>query len=203
MEDVFDTTGRPPSGWMHAVFHGGPYGDDTGRCIPGPPAPEFLEVPLPEGGEHVYRLWKVGSWSDPDDPVAVYDPDVPPAPPGLLTDQERTWLRKAHTERGEDPVRLVAIDSRGIMVRRPTESAIGAMLAGLGRGGGERMVLQRLDDGLQGDRYVQVLLCDDGTYGLEHRAGTGSEHCRSRALSRDEVLGTLLGWAADAIRVER
>ncbi|GLW00937.1 hypothetical protein Slala05_45680 [Streptomyces lavendulae subsp. lavendulae] len=79
------------------------------------------------------------------DPVAVYDPDVPPAPPGLLTGQERTWLRKAHIERGEDPVRLVAIDSRG-------------------------------------DRYVQVLLCDDGTYGLEHRAGTGSEHCRSRSL---------------------
>ncbi|MEU9943942.1 hypothetical protein [Streptomyces lavendulae] len=91
---------------------------------------------------------------------------MPPAPPGLLTGQERTWLRKAHIERGEDPVRLVAIDSRG-------------------------------------DRYVQVLLCDDGTYGLEHRAGTGSEHCRSRALSRDEVLSTLLGWAADAIRVER
>ncbi|MFC9791348.1 hypothetical protein [Streptomyces sp. NPDC057695] len=85
MEDAFDTTGRPPKGWMHAVFHGGPYGEDVGRCIPGPPAPATLSVPLPEGGVHVYRLWTVGSWSYPDDPIAVYNPDGPPVPPTLLT----------------------------------------------------------------------------------------------------------------------
>ncbi|MFF5763026.1 hypothetical protein ACFY8F_10875 [Streptomyces tanashiensis] len=94
MEDVFDTTGRPPKGWMHAIFHGGPYGEDVGRCIPGPPAPEILAVPLAEGGVHTYRLWTVGSWSDPDDPIAVYNPDGPPVPPSLLTDQEKEWLRE-------------------------------------------------------------------------------------------------------------
>jgi hypothetical protein len=77
VEDVFDTTGRPPKGWMHAVFHGGPYGEDVGRCVPGPPAAATHSVPLPEGGVHVYRLWTVGSWSDPDDPVAVYNPTAP------------------------------------------------------------------------------------------------------------------------------
>ncbi|MFE3073572.1 hypothetical protein [Streptomyces sp. NPDC059247] len=195
MEDVFDIAGRPPSGWMHAIFHGGPYGDDVGRCIPGPPAPEVLKVPLPEGGEHVYRLWNVGSWLDPNDPIAVYNLDVPPAPPGLLTGQERIWLREAQIQRGEDPVRLVAMNSRGNMVKRPTESAIDTMLAGLRRGGNEHMVLQRLDDEIQGDWYIQVLLCDDSTYELEYRAGTESEHYQSRTASQDEVRGALLGWA--------
>lgn len=55
LEDVFDTTGRPPKGWLHAVFHGGPYGEDVGIRVPGPPAPATLSVPLSEGGVHVYR----------------------------------------------------------------------------------------------------------------------------------------------------
>ena len=77
MEDVFDVTGRPSKGWMHAVFHRGPYGEDVGRCVPGPPAPATLSVPLAEGGVHVYRLLTVGSWFAPDDPIAVYNPDGP------------------------------------------------------------------------------------------------------------------------------
>ncbi|OKJ69355.1 hypothetical protein [Streptomyces sp. CB02261] len=113
MEDVFDTTGTPPKGWMHAVFHGGPYGEDVGRRIPGPPAPVTLSVRLARGGVHVYRLWTVGSWSDPDDPIAVYNPDGPPVPPSVLTAQEKEWLQEGQRRQGLEPVRLVALAAGG------------------------------------------------------------------------------------------
>ncbi len=103
MEDVFDLTGRPPHGWMHAQFGGGPYGDDVGRCIPGPPAPETLAVPLPDGGEFIYRLWKVASWA-PDDPIAVYN-DTGPTPEPPLTEQEKAMLRRASDDRLRNSVR--------------------------------------------------------------------------------------------------
>lgn len=93
MEDVFDLSGRPPQGWMHAIFGGGPYGEDVGRCIPGPPAPETITVPQPDGGEHVYRLWAVASWSDPLDPIAVYN-ETGPVPPPPLSELEKSWLRR-------------------------------------------------------------------------------------------------------------
>ncbi|MGE9695368.1 hypothetical protein [Streptomyces sp. NRRL F-5630] len=93
MEDIFDVTGRPPQGWMHAVFEGGPYAEDVGRCIPGPPAPDVIAVPLPGGGEHVYRLWAVGSWSDPEDPIGVYN-DTGPTPPPPLSALEKSWLNQ-------------------------------------------------------------------------------------------------------------
>jgi hypothetical protein len=67
VEEVFDTTGRPPAGWMHALFDGGPFANDVGRCVPGPPPPDPLVV-----GETTYQLRTVGSWSDPSDPIAVY-----------------------------------------------------------------------------------------------------------------------------------
>lgn len=50
---------------MHAVFGGGPYGEDVGRCV--------------------------GSCPDPDDPVALYD-DTGPVPPPPLREQEKAWL---------------------------------------------------------------------------------------------------------------
>lgn len=78
---------------MHALFDAGPYGEDVGRCVPGPPAPETLTVPLPEGGEHVYRLCAVGSWSDPLDPIAVYN-DTGPLPQPPLSELEQSWLRR-------------------------------------------------------------------------------------------------------------
>ncbi|MET9951582.1 hypothetical protein ABZ135_08535 [Streptomyces sp. NPDC006339] len=201
MEDVFDTTGRPPSGWMHAVFDGGPYADDVGRCVPGPPAPAVLAVALPEGGEHVYRLAAVGSWSDPDHPVAVYGPDAPPAPPPLLTGREKTWIRRQLREgTGPDPVVLVAFDARGTMVKRPSGSAIVRMLSELGPRNAH-MVLQRLDDAAEdgegaGDAYLQAGLGHDHTYHLEYRAGgVTSRRCRTRALSQDQARDALLGWA--------
>ncbi|WP_405851827.1 hypothetical protein OG361_03725 [Streptomyces sp. NBC_00090] len=71
---------------------------------------ETLAVPLPEGGVHVYRLWTVGSWSDRDDPIAVYNPDGPPVPPPLLTDQEKTWLLEGRRRQGLETVGLVALE---------------------------------------------------------------------------------------------
>ncbi|TQF06236.1 hypothetical protein E6W39_33505 [Kitasatospora acidiphila] len=91
--DVFDLSGAPPQGWMHAVFNGGPYGEDIGRCVPGPPAPVSLTVPLPEGGEFGYRLWAVGSWSQPGDPIAVYD-ETGPVPELPLSELEKSWLNR-------------------------------------------------------------------------------------------------------------
>lgn len=67
MDDVFDTSGRPPKGWMNAIFDEGPYGDDVGRCVPGPPpTDEFTAKGV------TYFLRTVGSWSDPDNPIAIY-----------------------------------------------------------------------------------------------------------------------------------
>ena len=69
MDDVFDTTGRPPAGWMNAIFDGGPFTDDVGRCVPGPPPPDPLVV-----GDTIYVLQTIGSWSDPNNPIAIYGP---------------------------------------------------------------------------------------------------------------------------------
>ncbi|MEU2507123.1 hypothetical protein ABZ621_20785 [Streptomyces sp. NPDC007863] len=160
MEGVFDTTGRAPEGWMHAVFHGGPYGEDVGRCVPGPPAPGTLSVPLPEGGVHVYRLWTVGSWSDPDDPIAVYNPDGPPVPPPLLAAQERQWARAWRRRRGLGPVGLVALTDDGRMTYDPDAAAVEAMVAGLGER--QYVVLQRLTGHDEGDFFIRVLLAEDG-----------------------------------------
>ncbi|MGW6389644.1 hypothetical protein ACWFR1_03870 [Streptomyces sp. NPDC055103] len=193
VEDVFDTTGRPPSGWMHAVFNGGPYGEDVGRCIPGPPAPETLAVPLPDGGVHVYRLWTVSSWSDPDDPIAVYNPDGPPVPPPLLTGQEKTWLREGRRRRGLEPIGLVALED-GRIEHDPDPPAVEAMLAGLRSR--KHLILQRLTDGFEGDEYIQVLLREDETYEVEHRSGT-SEGSQARTASQAKVRGALFDWAAD------
>lgn len=67
MEDLFDTSGRPPEGWMNAIFDGGPYGEDVGRCVPGPPPVDELAV---KG--ITYYLRTVGSWSAPENPIAIY-----------------------------------------------------------------------------------------------------------------------------------
>ncbi|XUM00398.1 hypothetical protein ACQ86F_26200 [Streptomyces venezuelae ATCC 10712] len=195
MEDVFDTTGRPPKGWMHAVFHDGPYGEDVGRCIPGPPAPATLSVPLTEGGVRVYRLWTVGSWSDPDYPIAVYNPDGPPVPPTLLTAQEGQWTQEGRRRRGLGPVRLVALTDDGQMTYDPDAAAVEAMLAGLGER--QYVVLQRLADHDEGDSSLQVLLTEDAVYEVEHQAGATGERQRTRSASRTEVRDIFLRWVAD------
>jgi hypothetical protein len=67
MDDVFAREDPPPSGWMRATFDGGPYDEDVGRCVPGPPPRRKLRVT-----SCTYHLLGVGSWSDPDDPSAIY-----------------------------------------------------------------------------------------------------------------------------------
>ena len=67
MKDLFDTTGRPLKAWMNAIFDGGPFTDDVGRCVPGPPPPDPLAI-----GDAIYLLRVVGSSSDPDNPIAIY-----------------------------------------------------------------------------------------------------------------------------------
>ena len=79
MEDIFDTTGRPPSGWMHAIFSDGPFMADVGRCVPGPPPPDPLIIAADaEVDSWTYRLVSMGSWSDPLDPIAIYANTLPP-----------------------------------------------------------------------------------------------------------------------------
>jgi hypothetical protein len=69
VEDVFDLTGDPPPGWMHAVFEGGPYAKDVGRCVPIPPA-DHLDA---DGVR--YRIVNVVVMSSPDHEVALYSSD--------------------------------------------------------------------------------------------------------------------------------
>ncbi len=180
---------------MHAVFHGGPYGEDVGRCVLGPPAPAALSVPLPEGGVHVYRLWTVGSWSAPDDPIAVYNPDGPPVPPSPLTAQERQWTQEGRRRRGLGTVRLVALTGDGRMTYDPDAAAVEAMLAELRER--QHVVLQRLTDHDEGDCYLQVLLSEDAVYEVEQRAGTTGECQRTRSASWAEVCDVVLRWIAD------
>jgi hypothetical protein len=67
VKDVFDTSGCPPDGWMNAIFDGGPFGDDVGRCVPRPPLDKFSTAGT------TYFLRQVGSWSAPEDnPIAIY-----------------------------------------------------------------------------------------------------------------------------------
>lgn len=195
VEDVFDTTGRPPKGWMHAVFHGGPYGEDLGRCVPGPPAAATHSVPLPEGGVHVCHLWAVGSWSDPDDPIAVYNPDGPPVPPSVLTAQEKEWLQEGRRRQGLEPVRLVALAASGRRVCDPDAPAIETMLTGLAKG--QHLLLQRLTGHDEGDCCLQVLLADDATCLVELRTGTTAERPRTRSATPAEARGAVLRWTRE------
>lgn len=55
--------------------------------------PATITVPLPDSGEFVYRLVTVGSWSDPNDPIALYN-DTGPVPPPPLSELEKSWLNR-------------------------------------------------------------------------------------------------------------
>jgi hypothetical protein len=62
VEDVFANDDSPPSGWMRAIFDGGPYDADVGRCVPGPPPARRFEAP--KRGGSTYYLLSVLSWTD-------------------------------------------------------------------------------------------------------------------------------------------
>ena len=76
MEDVFDLEGDPPVGWVHAIFSDGPYVDDVGRCVPGPPTPDPLPVSLPDGTTFEYRILSVLGRSL-EDMVVLYAGSIP------------------------------------------------------------------------------------------------------------------------------
>lgn len=90
---------------------------------------------------------------------------------------------------------LIATNARGYVVKRPSKPAIGTMLANLQRG--MHIVLERQDEDLQGDWYIQVLMCHNNTYQLEYRDGVATEHYQTQTVSQEKVLKALLGWAAN------
>ncbi|MHC3474320.1 hypothetical protein ACYF6T_37250 [Streptomyces sp. 7R007] len=89
---------------------------------------------------------------------------------------------------------LIAIDSRGRVLERPSEPVIGAMLADLNSG--EHMILERQGESREGDWYMQVWFRDDDTYQLEYRDGVPAEHYQTRTVSQEKVLDALLCWVA-------
>ncbi|MEV7504472.1 hypothetical protein [Streptomyces sp. NPDC093018] len=88
---------------------------------------------------------------------------------------------------------LIATDGRGHVLKRATERAVGIMLASLGRGN-EYVVLERQEEGREGDWYVQVWLRDNNTYQLEYCDGVPAEHYQTLTVSQEKVLRALLGW---------
>ncbi|MDX3458149.1 hypothetical protein PV396_40500 [Streptomyces sp. ME02-8801-2C] len=89
---------------------------------------------------------------------------------------------------------LTATSANGHVVKRPSEPDIGTMLANLGRGN-EHMLLDRQEEDLEGDWYIQVLLHDNNTYQLEYRDGVPAEHYQTQTVSQEKVLAALTGWA--------
>ncbi|MFG2596868.1 hypothetical protein [Streptomyces sp. NPDC048462] len=90
---------------------------------------------------------------------------------------------------------LIATDEVGRVVKKPTKPAIGRMLANLQRGNAH-LVLERAEEDIEGNWYIQVLLRDDNTYQLEFRDGAAAEHYQTRTISEAKILTALLGWAA-------
>jgi hypothetical protein len=90
---------------------------------------------------------------------------------------------------------LIATTEAGRVVKKPSKPVIGAMLANLHRDDAH-LVLERVEDGVEGSWYVQVLLRDDNTYQLEYRDGVAAEHYQTRTISQEKVLTAMLGWAA-------
>lgn len=96
----------------------------------------------------------------------------------------------------QNPSVLTATDGRGHTVNRPTKPAVDTMLANLRRGKAY-LVLERQDEGREGDWYIQVWFRDNNTYWLEYRDGVPTEHYQTRTVSQEKVLQALLGWMLD------
>ncbi|WP_206301840.1 hypothetical protein [Streptomyces sp. AcE210] len=90
---------------------------------------------------------------------------------------------------------LIATDQAGRVMKKPSKPAIGRMLANLQRGNAH-LVLERVEENMEGSWYVQVLLRDDNTYQLEFRDGIAAEHYQTRTICQEKVLTAMLDWAA-------
>ncbi|MFF3963352.1 hypothetical protein ACFYZI_17495 [Streptomyces griseorubiginosus] len=90
---------------------------------------------------------------------------------------------------------LIATNSRGHAVNRPSKPKIGTMLADLDQG--DHLLLERQDESQEGNWYIQVLFRETNTYQLEYRDGVPAEHYQTQTVSQEKVLEALLDWAAD------
>ncbi|MFK0284182.1 hypothetical protein ACIQVL_27490 [Streptomyces sp. NPDC090499] len=88
---------------------------------------------------------------------------------------------------------LIATNGRGHVVKHPSKPTIGTMLADLRQG--DHLILERRDEGPEGDWYIQVLFRDDNTYQLEYRDGVATEHYQTLTASQEKAGQALLGWA--------
>lgn len=90
---------------------------------------------------------------------------------------------------------LIATDEAGLVKEKPSKPAIGRMLANLRRENAH-LILESVEEAIEGNWYIQVLLRDDNTYQLEFRDGVAAEHYQTWTISQEKVLTALLGWAA-------
>jgi hypothetical protein len=90
---------------------------------------------------------------------------------------------------------LIATDSRGHVVKRPSKPKIGTMLADLDQG--DHLILERQDESQEGNWYIQVLVRENNTYQLEYRDGVPAEHYQTQTVSQEKALQALLDWVAD------
>jgi hypothetical protein len=90
---------------------------------------------------------------------------------------------------------LIATNVRGRVVKRPSKSKIGTMLADLDQG--DHLILERQDESQEGNWYIQVLFRENNTYQLEYRDGVPAEHHQTQTVSQEKALQALLGWVAD------
>ncbi|MCX5401304.1 hypothetical protein [Streptomyces sp. NBC_00102] len=86
---------------------------------------------------------------------------------------------------------LMATDEAGWVVKT-TKPAIGRMVANLQRGNAH-LVLERVEEGMEGSWYVQVRLRDDNTYQLEFQDGTVGSPTRTRSVRSNGVCGVCSG----------
>lgn len=90
---------------------------------------------------------------------------------------------------------LIATNAAGRVTKTPSKPAIGRMLANLHRRNAH-LILENVEEDIEGSWDIQVLLRDDNTYQLEFRDGVAAEHYQTRTISQEEILTALLGWAA-------
>ncbi|MBM9504567.1 hypothetical protein [Actinacidiphila acididurans] len=81
---------------------------------------------------------------------------------------------------------VTARNERGWSVRRPGPTAVSTLVAGLGRGN-SFLILERDDEDLEGNWYIQVRLRDNNTYQLEYRDGTAAHHYQTQTVSQTEA----------------
>ncbi|GAA2142465.1 hypothetical protein GCM10009760_27600 [Kitasatospora kazusensis] len=89
---------------------------------------------------------------------------------------------------------LIARTSRGAGIRKPSRPAIRNMLANLRRGN-SHLVLERTEENLEGDWYIQVRLRDNNIYELEYRDGVPAVHYQTLTVSLAKVTDAFIAWA--------